>query len=148
MKSIFNAKDNAEFIQRIDKLSPASQALWGKMNVSQMLTHCQAPIKIAVNELELKRSLMGILFGRIARKQLTGSQPFKRNLPTFKEAKITGERDFNTEKRALTELINRFVAGPGIVTKKPHPFFGPLTIDEWDILQVKHLDHHLRQFGV
>jgi Protein of unknown function (DUF1569) len=148
MKSIFNAKDNAEFIQRIDKLSPASQALWGKMNVSQMLAHCQAPIKIAVNDLELKRSLMGILFGRIAKKQLTGSQPFKRNLPTFKEAKIIDERDFNTEKRALTELINRFVAGPEIVTKKPHPFFGPLTIDEWDTLQVKHLDHHLRQFGV
>jgi hypothetical protein len=28
-----------------------------------------------------------------------------------------------------------------------HPFFGPLTATEWDRLQWKHLDHHLRQFG-
>jgi Protein of unknown function (DUF1569) len=34
------------------------------------------------------------------------------------------------------------------ITQHPHPFFGELTPEEWDILQSKHLDHHLRQFGV
>jgi Protein of unknown function (DUF1569) len=34
-----------------------------------------------------------------------------------------------------------------VLTQKPHPFFGALTVAEWDGLQWKHLDHHLRQFG-
>ena len=28
------------------------------------------------------------------------------------------------------------------------PFFGTMTPQEWDIIQFKHLDHHLNQFGV
>src|SRR5665213_115765 len=148
MKSIFNEKDNEEFIARIDKLTPATPALWGKMNVSQMLAHCQVPLQIALDDLQIKRGLMGVLFGRIAKKQLISNQPFKRNLPTFKEAKITSEKDFNTAKQGLITLIKRFEAGPAVLTKKPHGFFGELSPDEWDALQVKHLDHHLQQFGV
>lgn len=30
----------------------------------------------------------------------------------------------------------------------PHPFFGPLSIDEWDRMHVRHFEHHLKQFGV
>jgi hypothetical protein len=30
----------------------------------------------------------------------------------------------------------------------PHPFFGPLKAEQWAILMYKHVDHHLRQFGV
>jgi hypothetical protein len=29
-----------------------------------------------------------------------------------------------------------------------HSFFGRLTAQAWAILMYKHLDHHLRQFGV
>ena len=36
----------------------------------------------------------------------------------------------------------------GVVTQDPHPFFGRMTGEEWDRLLWKHLDHHLRQFGV
>jgi len=49
----------------------------------------------------------------------------------------------------LAGLIDRFAAGgPAGCTQHPHSFFGPLTPDEWAILMYKHLDHHLRQFGV
>jgi len=148
MKSVFNPADNAELIERIDKLTPSSRALWGKMSVSQMLAHCQMIIKVALGELQLKRGLMGFLFGRIALKQIVSDQPLKANLPTFKEAKMSAGKDFDTEKAALKGYVERFTAGPEVISKDPHPFFGPLTIAEWDILQVKHLDHHLRQFGV
>jgi LPS sulfotransferase NodH len=49
----------------------------------------------------------------------------------------------------LFGLVNRFVAaGANGCTNHPHSFFGQLTPDEWAILMYKHLDHHLRQFGV
>jgi hypothetical protein len=148
MESIFNPSDNAAFIERINKLQPSAPALWGKMNVGQMLAHCQAIIKVALGELQLKRNLFGFLFGKIAKKQLLGSKPLKHNVPTFKEAIFKGDQNFDKEKQGLITLVKRFSAGPEVISNDPHPFFGPLTIDEWDTLQVKHLDHHLSQFGV
>ncbi len=45
-------------------------------------------------------------------------------------------------------LLKRFgEAGPAELTKLPHAFFGPLTTEEWQALQWRHLGHHLRQFG-
>jgi hypothetical protein len=53
------------------------------------------------------------------------------------------------EKEALLELVNKFYAsGPAGITKFPHPFFGSFTPDQWGKSMYKHLDHHLRQFGV
>jgi hypothetical protein len=148
MKSVFNLSDKAEFIERINKLTPASQPLWGKMSVSQMLAHCQVVIKLAIGELQLKRSLLGVVFGNIAKRQILGDGPVKHNMPTFKQARITEEEGFDAEKAGLIKLVEKFAEGPEVITKARHPFFGPLTIAEWDTLQVKHLDHHLSQFGV
>ena len=148
MYSLIQPGVPSDIINRLVQLSPEAKPQWGKMSVSQMLAHCQVPLKLALGELQLKGGLMGFLFGKIAKKSLISAEPFKRNLPTFKEAKIAGEKSFDNEKAALTGLIRKIAAGPEIITKNKHPFFGPLTVDEWDTLQVKHLDHHLRQFGV
>lgn len=119
------------------------------MTVSQMLAHCQAPIRIATGEQSLKRILVGILFGGIARRQLVKPEPFKKGLPTAKEFIVSDVRDFEKEKALLITSIERFTQkGPQGLTEDPHPFFGRMTETEWDILQWKHLDHHLRQFGV
>lgn len=148
MESIFNAADRAALIERIDRLSPSSPALWGKMGVSQMLAHCQVLLKMALGQLDAKRGLMGVIFGRIAKKKILSDKPVSHNLPTLTEAKITCGKDFDAEKHGLIQLIKCFEAGPGVLTGKRHAFFGPMTAEEWDKLQVKHLDHHLRQFGV
>ena len=150
MKSLFKVSDNAEVIARINKLSNTTPAQWGKMDVAQMLKHCQAPLKVAFNELEVKRGLMGILFGGMIRKNLVKDEkPFDRNLPTDKSFLVADKREFLKERENLVALISRFgQAGPQGIPSKLHPFFGKMTAQEWDILQWKHIDHHLRQFGV
>lgn len=150
MKSLFNPQDNSEVVSRINKLNHAAPAHWGTMNCSQMLAHCQVPFKIAFDEITVKRGLAGILFGKMAKKKLIDSdKPFDKNLPTFKEAKIKGSRDFYKEREMLISYVQRMATdGPRSITAKPHFFFGPLTVTEWDQLHYKHTDHHLRQFGV
>ncbi|MBA3665995.1 MAG: DUF1569 domain-containing protein [Bacteroidetes bacterium] len=150
MKSLFNKQDAQEFIDRINKLTPSTPALWGKMNVAQMLTHNQKPLEIASGALKPKiNKIIKLLFGKRAKKQLLSGEPFKKNLPTFSEAIIVDQKEFETEKQKLRKLIMEFQQnGVNGLTKDPHPFFGGLTPAEWDILQVKHLDHHLSQFGV
>jgi hypothetical protein len=149
MKSLYNQQDSLELISRMDKLNAASPALWGRMSVSQMLAHCQVPLKVQYEELHLKRNLMGYIFGAYAKRKIMSDAAFGKNLPTFKQAKIKHEREFVLEKNRLTNYIKRMAdQGPEAVTNKPHPFFGKLTTAEWDKLQYKHLDHHLNQFGV
>jgi len=149
MKSIFNAADNQEVVARIGKLSTDSKGQWGKMNVEQMLVHCQVPLEVALGELKLKRGLVGFLFGKMAKKSFTGPKPFKRNLPTDPNFLVRKSENFEKEKQKLSQLVARLgQAGPMGVTQEPHPFFGKLTGQEWDLLMYKHLDHHLTQFGV
>lgn len=149
MESLFIPETNQKIIFRIEKLHPVSKPLWGRMNVSQMLAHCQAPLLVALNEKKLKRTLMGILFGNLAKRKLMRDKAFPQNLPTEKSFIIGDERDFQKEKSKLIDLIRRFLkTGESGISKEPHPFFGRMTGEEWGVLNYKHLDHHLNQFGV
>ena len=153
MKRLFDPHENNLIKERINKLTPGSRALWGEMNVSQMLAHLQQPILVAFGQLKLKGGLMALLFGKIAKKQMVNDKPFKKNIPTMKEFKFTGkntpQKEFLKEKDILLSYVDRFIKdGPEVIANETHPFFGRLTLEEWDILQWKHLDHHLRQFGV
>ena len=151
MKSLFNSSDNQEIIDRIHKLTPSSKGQWGKMNVEQMLAHSRMPLMAAYGgEKMSKRGLISFLFGKMAKRQLIYSdKPFTKNLPTDKKFIIVNPEKFEKEKQDLIENIMQFSKkGPDAITKVPHVFFGKLTPQEWDILQCKHLDHHLSQFGV
>lgn len=91
---------------------------------------------------------MGFFFGRMAKKKLFGDKPWPQGLPTAPEFKIANDKDFLRERETLIRLVKKFeTEGPNIVSG-PHPFFGKLTLDEWGIMGYRHLDHHLRQFGV
>jgi len=149
MKSLFDRNDNQEIINRLSKLTSGSQAQWGKMNVGQMLAHCKVPLQGALGDVIPKRSFIGRLIGGIAKKQVLGDEPFKQGLPTDKSFVITDKREFEQERSALAKLVQRFQAvGHSGMSEEPHPFFGRMSAQDWDKLMWKHLDHHLRQFGV
>ena len=149
MKSLFNAADNAAIITRIESLTQAHTPQWGKMNVGQMVVHCQRPLQVAFGELKLKRTLIGMLFGSMAKRKLAQEKPWDRNMPTDSHFKIAAiDHDLEAEKQKLISLVRRFAAeGPGAITQEPHPFFGKLSTQEWDAIQTNHLHHHLSQFG-
>jgi Protein of unknown function (DUF1569) len=147
--SLFNAQDHATLIARINALTPSSQAVWGKMNVAQMLAHCQVPLRLMVGDTKLKATWFNLLIGKIVKGRVLGEGEFGKNSPTFKEAVIADERSFERERTQLISLLERSVnSGMAVITKDPHPFFGTMTTQEWDRLQSKHLNHHLQQFGV
>ena len=104
----------------------------------------------AVGDSFAPRMFLGRILGPLVKsKVLKVEAPLKRNTPTAKSLVVTGERDLGKERQSLCALIDRFSAGgPQGCTKHPHTFFGSLTPDEWAQLMYKHLDHHLRQFGV
>jgi len=150
MESLFNKEHNQKIISRINQLSNSSQAQWGKMNVNQMLAHCQPPLQVAFGELKLKRTMIGFLLGGMVKKKLVkDAKPFDKNLPTDKAFIVVDQRELEAERTKLVALVKKFAeAGPSGISKESHPFFGNCSPQEWDIIQWKHLDHHLQQFGV
>ena len=150
MKNLFEAATVEEVKKRVARLRPDSDRLWGKMNPAQALAHCSAAMEMAVGEKLPRRILIGRLLGRLAKKSMiVNEKPMPRNARTDKSLVVSDERDFVAERQRLSEFIDRFAAGgPGVCTKHPHFFFGPLTPVEWAALMYQHLDHHLRQFRV
>jgi hypothetical protein len=148
MHNLFEPTTAAEIITRLDKIQPTSQPQWGKMNAAQMLAHCQGPFEVYFGEKGMKRGLMGILFGKTAKKKLFTDKPWPKNLPTAKEFVVVGPRELINEKIKLVNLIRRFSLEGYNVTESVHPFFGKMSSQEWALLTYKHLDHHLQQFGV
>ena len=150
MKNLFEAATVEEVKERVARLRPDSDRLWGKMNPAQALAHCSAAMEMAVGEKLPRRILIGRPLGRLAKKSMiVNEKPMPRNAGTDKSLVVTDERDFVAERQRLSEFIDRFAAGgPGVCTKHPHFFFGPLTPVEWAALMYQHLDHHLRQFRV
>jgi hypothetical protein len=150
MKNLFEAGRAEEVKQRIVQMRPDSARLWGKMNAAQALEHCSRGMEMALGDKTPPRVLVERILGWIVKPLALGNdEPMRRNSPTAKELVVQDERDLGTERTRLCGLIDRFpAAGPKGCTTHPHAFFGRLTPDEWAILTYKHLDHHLRQFGV
>jgi len=150
MKNLFEAARAEEIKERMALLRPDSERLWGKMNAAQAMAHCAGAMEMAVGDTQAPRMFVGRLLGRIVKPMVfANDKPMLRNASTMKSLVIRDDRDLGKERERLCKLIDRFAAaGPAGCTTHPHSFFGPLTPEEWAALEYKHLDHHLRQFGV
>ncbi len=148
--SLFDAATATEIKNRIARLEPGSERQWGKMNAAQAMAHCATTMEWAVGDSFAPRMFVGRILGLLVKsKVLKDDAPLRRNTPTAKSLVVANERDLGKERQRLCSLIDRFSAGgPQGCTKHAHTFFGPLTPEEWARLMYKHLDHHLRQFGV
>ena len=150
MESLFDRAEVERMKQRVMRLNSQSQRQWGKMNAAQTLAHCVAGMRMALGEVRPPRAMIGRFLGPVIKPMaLKDGEPMRKNSPTAAELVITSECELGEEQRKLCRTIDRFAsAGPQGCTDHPHLFFGTLTPQEWSKLMHKHLDHHLRQFGV
>ena len=147
IKNLFEDDVKQEIVDRINKLSPETQRQWGKMNVAQMLAHVQVPMGVALGTNTVTGNWLMKMILPLFKRKLYDDSPWKQGLPTDKTFVTTGfKKDFLAEKELLLGKINRFTE-ENMVSEK-HPVFGKLTKEQWSKATWKHLDHHLRQFGV
>lgn len=150
MIDLFSEAGNAAMIARIDRLSPNSKALWGKMNVAQMLAHCCVSYDMTFDSNYPRPNFfVRTLLNLFIKSAVVGPKPYQKNGRTAPQFIINDERDFATEKKRLVKNIEEMQKlGPEYFISKDYPSFGKLTKNEWNIMFSKHIDHHLRQFGV
>lgn len=150
MKNIFDNQTINEFKVRINQLNPEAQPAWGKMNVFQMLKHCTENERMMVREKNYKRVFIGRIFGKMAlKKNIKDDAPLAKNSPTNPELIFTGTGDIAQQKQLWIALLEKY---PNMQSNDyadfVHPFFGKMDSEQISRFAYKHVDHHLRQFGV
>jgi hypothetical protein len=147
MQSIFQSEAFQEIKNRLEQLDENTPAQWGKMNVAQMLWHCQGPLNII-----LEKKNYGLkpnwLIKTFFKKSMYNDKPWRHSLPTVPVFKVQSDKDFNIEITNLVHLLDELYNQKERNDWKAHPSFGDFTKDQWGQMQYKHLDHHLKQFGV
>ncbi len=147
MKSLFDQETYIEILDRINNLKIDSKRQWGKMSLGQMAWHCQYPLIVAIKNKESAKKA-NIFIRLFVKKSMYNDKPWRKNLPTAPALKTKEEKDFKIEVEKLKNLVTEFHT---LKTRKKwhsHPVFGVLSHEEWGKMEYKHLDHHLKQFGV
>jgi len=138
-----------ECISRIEELTAETQPLWGRMDAAQMLSHCTEVQMVANGKDLIGTPFIIKLFGGLVKKMVLSEKPYPKNSRTHTQYIQTTDRDFETEKNRLFEVVEQFAnmdkeEAEAVV----HPLFGKMSIEEKGWSSYKHLDHHLTQFGV
>ncbi len=150
MKNIFDKSTTEEIISRINLLKPTSERVWGKMNVAQMLAHCNVTYEMVYENIHPEPNpITKLILKLFVKSGVVGEKPYKHGLPTASQFLMKEDKDFENEKNRLLHYIKKTQElGESHFHNKESLSFGKLTKQEWNNMFYKHLDHHLSQFGV
>jgi len=150
LPNIFTKPVTDEIIKRINKLTPESKPLWGKMNAAQMLAHCSVSYEMIYENIHPKPNpFIKFILKSFIKSKVTGESPYPHSSRTAPQFIITDSKDFDKEKQRLINYINRTQQlGEDHFDNKESNSFGTLNKTEWNNMLYKHLEHHLSQFGV
>lgn len=147
MKTMFDDAARAGILARIDRITADSRPRWGKMNVEQMLAHIHESMRMACGELSTKPKKLPIRYFPL-KQLIVYLLPFPKGAPTAPELLPSDARTIEHSKTELTRVLRAFAERAATTEWPEHPAFGRMTKRAWGVLTYRHLDHHLRQFGV
>jgi hypothetical protein len=148
MSTLANAVARDALVARLERLSPEAPAAWGRMTAPLMLAHCSDALRMGLGDLPVKSRGKTIAQTALVKWLFFNVLPFPKDAPTANELISRTPAPWDVERADLIALIHRSGSADASVKRPPHPLFGPLTTTQWGQLTWKHLDHHLRQFGV
>ena len=149
--NLFRPNVLAEVEGRLTELTSDSTAQWGKMSPHQAVCHLADTFRMVLGDRSIAMKTGLLTRTAIRFFALTLPLPWPKNVATAPELDQardgTTPAEFQADVDELKVLMAKFVApaGQGMET---HPIFGNLTAGEWGRWGYRHLDHHLRQFGV
>ena len=148
MPSLFDPQACNAILDRISRLTPDRKPIWGRFTAPEMVCHISCDLRHGLGELDA-----GPPSGRFARFPLNwliihvvpwprgkGKSP-----PEFLATRPT---TWSADVDRLRDLVQRFAARGPDAPWPPSRVFGRISGGSWGVVVHKHLEHHLRQFGV
>lgn len=124
------------------------------MTAGQMICHLTDAFRGSMGDFSAgKTPRPATLFGRTVMKWWALNLPWPHGIRTAKAADQerggTRPTTFDLDLATLRETIERFVREvPALASGQSHYYLGRLSEDEWARWGYRHVDHHLRQFGL
>ena len=149
-KNLLDKESNEQLVARVQALQAGTPPRWGGMTATEMLLHCNKAhtLMLALATATARRtSPLQYLIRWLV---LYVLPQFPKNAKAPKEIRTKGIIDptaFEEQKEAFVALLRRFPQHREPIAHR-HPYFGALTTRQWGLTGWKHVDHHLRQFGV
>jgi hypothetical protein len=151
VKTWFRDGDRAALLARIDRLSPESTARWGRMTAREMVCHLADLVRVALREKRCEPLGLPLSWPGIS-SLVVWVLPWPRGVPTAPELNpkqgMTAPSEFERDRKELLALLQRFSEYPVDAEFGPSPAFGRMRRPSWGRFMWRHVDHHLRQFGV
>ncbi|MEJ5960910.1 DUF1569 domain-containing protein [Pedobacter immunditicola] len=150
LPNIFTRTVTEEIIDRINQLKPDTLSLWGKMNVAQMLAHCNVTYEMVYDDKHQRpNAFIRFILKSLVKNKVVNELPYSKNGQTAPQFLIKDTKNFDIEKSRLIDYIKKTQEfGESHFEQKESHSFGKLTATEWNNMFYKHLNHHLSQFGV
>lgn len=146
MPTIWDGPAREALLARFDRLEAATRPRWGRFNAGQMIRHCADALRMATGDLPVKPR-PGLFRNPLVRLLIIKVLPWPKGAPTAPELIPPPEADLAAARADLRAALAK-VALTGGRNLAPHPAFGELSPALWGKLIHRHLDHHLKQFGL
>ena len=146
VKSLWDARNREELVERIDRLRPDARPSWGRMTCPQMVVHLTDAFALYSGEIRAAARRTPLQYPPL-KQAFIYLLPIPRNVPTAPELMARKPGEWDDEVKRLQAALRNFCESSG-VDWPAHPVFGRLTRRAWGALAYKHTNHHLRQFGV
>lgn len=139
-----------EYVSQLKKIDKDTQAIFGKMNVSQMVEHMSHSFQIASGKIVFENKQPEELTAKMFRFMMS-EKPFRDNTPNPNLPDDPAPLKFENIDEAYSDLQSEIDSFFEVYEQKNlrigNAFFGNLNRAEQIHLLHKHAHHHLRQFG-
>lgn len=146
MPTLHDAVHRTKLASRLKSLRPDTARQWGMMTIDQMLWHVNAALGMALGRVAVPRDKLPLPLPIM--RFLVINLPWPKSAPTNPSLIATGSYDFERERETTLKLMAEIGQKELASEWGEHPLLGRMSGPQVSKLQAKHIDHHLRQFGV
>ena len=147
MKSIWRDEDRRALHDRVGRVAWDRRAEWGRFTAAKMICHLADSLKMAMGDLKVASKRSPIRYPPL-KQLIIYAAPFPRGVPTAPELLAREPREWASDVDDLQALLARAASARTTDSWPDHPAFGQLSTRAWGVLIFRHMDHHLKQFGV
>ena len=153
MNTIAHPEPRAQLLRRLEGLTPTTQRRWGTLSAAEMLCHlgdtCESVLGLRVApgppSSGKPRPVLKwlILYSPLPWPKGARTRP---GVDPHRDGTKPGE--FGRDRARVISGLEQLATAPADRLAANHFMVGPMTRDDWHRWAYKHVDHHLRQFGL
>lgn len=147
--TLHDARTRAATLERFKGIPADRVPLWGTMTAPKMVVHCTDALRMATGELPIRVLPIGKVLGATGiGTVLARYMPIPKGSRTHPKLLARAPVAFGDEVAQFAMALEAFADKSKVSRWPPHPLFGLISPATWGVQAWRHLDHHLRQFGV